>query len=253
MMKAIIDELEADPHGVRRRAPHADRRRRGRDPHRGADRRRGHGRHAHAPRLHQADADTRVRGAGSRRPRHHRRHARPTATSSPTCSPRRRTTTCSCSPTRAASTTRRCSSCREGARTAKGRAVVNVLELQDGEQVVAMLPFKRVRRRHVGVLRDAVRHRQEDASFASSRTCARAASRRSRSRTATASSAPRSTTPAHDVLLTQREGLRGALHRGSRAPDGPHRGRRARHLAARRRSPRRHGARSRGDARLRRR
>ena len=33
----------------------------------------------------------------------------------------------------------------EGARTAKGRAVVNVLELQDGEQVVAMLPFKEFR------------------------------------------------------------------------------------------------------------
>ena len=30
----------------------------------------------------------------------------------------------------------------EGARTAKGRAIVNVIELQDGEQVVAMLPFK---------------------------------------------------------------------------------------------------------------
>ncbi len=33
----------------------------------------------------------------------------------------------------------------EGARTAKGRAIVNVLELQDGEQVVAMLPFKEFR------------------------------------------------------------------------------------------------------------
>ena len=30
----------------------------------------------------------------------------------------------------------------EGARTAKGRPVVNVLDLQEGEQVVAMLPFK---------------------------------------------------------------------------------------------------------------
>ncbi len=30
----------------------------------------------------------------------------------------------------------------EGARNAKGRAIVNVLDLQDGEQVVAMLPFK---------------------------------------------------------------------------------------------------------------
>ena len=33
----------------------------------------------------------------------------------------------------------------EGARTAKGRPIVNVLELQDGEQVVAMLPFKQFR------------------------------------------------------------------------------------------------------------
>jgi DNA gyrase subunit A len=33
----------------------------------------------------------------------------------------------------------------EGARTAKGRAVVNVLDLQEGEQVVAMLPFKEFR------------------------------------------------------------------------------------------------------------
>jgi DNA gyrase subunit A len=33
----------------------------------------------------------------------------------------------------------------EGARTAKGRAIVNVLELQEGEQVVAMLPFKEFR------------------------------------------------------------------------------------------------------------
>ena len=30
----------------------------------------------------------------------------------------------------------------EGARTAKGRAIVNVLDLQEGERVVAMLPFK---------------------------------------------------------------------------------------------------------------
>ncbi|HSD89232.1 MAG TPA: DNA gyrase subunit A [Kofleriaceae bacterium] len=33
----------------------------------------------------------------------------------------------------------------EGARTAKGRAIVNVLDLQEGEQVVAMLPFKEFR------------------------------------------------------------------------------------------------------------
>ncbi len=33
----------------------------------------------------------------------------------------------------------------EGARTAKGRAIVNILDLQDGEQVVAMLPFSEFR------------------------------------------------------------------------------------------------------------
>jgi DNA gyrase subunit A len=33
----------------------------------------------------------------------------------------------------------------EGARTAKGRAIVNVVELQEGEQVVAMLPFNEFR------------------------------------------------------------------------------------------------------------
>jgi DNA gyrase subunit A len=33
----------------------------------------------------------------------------------------------------------------EGARTAKGRPIVNVIDLQDGEQVVAMLPFKEFR------------------------------------------------------------------------------------------------------------
>ncbi len=33
----------------------------------------------------------------------------------------------------------------EGARTAKGRAIVNVLDLQEGEQVVAMLPFSEFR------------------------------------------------------------------------------------------------------------
>jgi DNA gyrase subunit A len=33
----------------------------------------------------------------------------------------------------------------EGSRTSKGRAIVNVLDLQEGEQVVAMLPFKEFR------------------------------------------------------------------------------------------------------------
>ncbi len=33
----------------------------------------------------------------------------------------------------------------EGARTAKGRPIINILPLQDGEQVVAMLPFKEFR------------------------------------------------------------------------------------------------------------
>ena len=54
----------------------------------------------------------------------------------------------------------------EGARTAKGRAVVNVLELQEGEQVVAMLPFKEFRDGHERVLRDAVAARSRRPSCA---------------------------------------------------------------------------------------
>ena len=86
----------------------------------------------------------------------------------------------------------------EGARTAKGRAIVNVLALQDGEQVVAMLPFAESapRWRHPDLRRASRpprscssrrnRARSRRPSCRRSRTCASRAFARSRSKTATA-------------------------------------------------------------------
>ena len=54
-MGIIKDELAGAQGGVRRRAPHRDPRRDHRPHHRGPARRRGHGGHHHARRLHQAD------------------------------------------------------------------------------------------------------------------------------------------------------------------------------------------------------
>ena len=62
-----------DQGGVRRRAPHRDRRRRGRDPVRVAHHRRGHGGDPDPARLRQAHAAQGVPGPGPRWPRHHRR------------------------------------------------------------------------------------------------------------------------------------------------------------------------------------
>ena len=186
LMAAIIDELRqiktefADPRRTR------DRRRRGRDPHRGADRPGGHGRHPHPPRLHQAHAGRRVRGPGPRRPRHHRRDARPRATSSSTCSRRRPTTTCCCSPTRAAPTTRRCSSCPRARGTVQGPRDRQRARPPGGRAGGRDAAVQRVPRRHLRVLRDPVRHGQEDRAVAVRERPRRAGSRRSRSRTATA-------------------------------------------------------------------
>ena len=75
-----------DPREVRRRAPHADRRRGRRDLDRGPDRRRGHGRH-HLPRgLHQAEPGEPLPRPAARRPGQDRRRRRATRTSSSICS-----------------------------------------------------------------------------------------------------------------------------------------------------------------------
>ena len=50
----------------------------------------------------------------------------------------------------------------EGSRTAKGRPIVNVLDLQEGEQVVAMLPFKEFRADTSVFFATQGRHGQED-------------------------------------------------------------------------------------------
>ena len=195
----------SDQRRVRRRAPHQDRRRRGRDPHRGADRRGGHGRHAHAPRLHQAHAASReyqAQGRGGRgitgrdvgRRRLRRRHVRGVDPRPPAAVHRQGPRLL-----------------QEGVRAARGRAH------REGPRARqrARPAGRRAGRRDAAVQgvrartracssRPQSRHGQEDRARRSSRTCARAASRRSRSTTATASSAPRSITKADDVLLTSR-------------------------------------------------
>ena len=133
----------------------------------------------------------RVPGAGARRPRHHRRGERPTGTSSPTCSSRRRTTTCCCSPTRAASTTRRCSSCpraRAPRRAARSSTCSSCRTASRSSRCCRSRSSARTRACSSRRRRGTVKKTELDAVREHPR---RAASRRSRSTTATASSAPR--------------------------------------------------------------
>ncbi len=120
----------------------------------------------------------------------------------------------------------------EGARTAKGRPIVNVLDLQDGEQVVAMLPFAEFSDDDERVLRDPGRHRQEDRAVGvRERPPERHQGDHDRRRRP----------PGRRVADHQgrrraadlREGVRGPLHRGARTCHGPHRRRRPRHHPAR--------------------
>ena len=55
--RIVIERAQEDPRGARRRAPHRDPGRRGRDHDRGHDRRRGRGHLHHPHRLHQAHVD----------------------------------------------------------------------------------------------------------------------------------------------------------------------------------------------------
>ena len=172
----------------------------------------------------------------------------PRATSSPTCSPRRRTTTCCCSPTRAASTTRRCSSCPR-ARAPQGPGVRQRARSPGRRAGRRDAAVQGVRRGHVRVLRDPVGHGQEDRAGRVRERPRRAASRRSRSTTATAWSACASPR-ADDVLLPRARATRSGSPRTTcaRWAATP---RRPRHHAARGRSRRRHGrhsARRAGDA-----
>ena len=110
-----------DRRAVRRRAAHAHHRLRGRDRHRGPDRRPADGHHDHEVRLHQVAAAGHVPPAAPRRPGRdrdghegRRLHRAPLRVA-------RRTTTCSSSPTAARSTARRSTSCRR--RRGRRRAV----------------------------------------------------------------------------------------------------------------------------------
>ena len=200
-MTVIVDELRRDPRAqYGDDAPHRDRRRRGRDPARGAHRRRGHGRHPHPPGLRQAHAGDRVPGAeprrraaskGARRDGRRLRDRpvrgldpRPPAASSPSAG---------------GCYQKRVFELPLGSRTAKGKALVNLLELQG--------------RRAGG--RRCCRSRSSTTAASSFSPPARARSRRPRSR---------------QFANIRSTGLTRHQHRGGRPPGRrpPHR-RRLRH------------------------
>ena len=72
VLSIIKEELDGDPRALRRRAPHGDHGQRGRDRHRGPDRRPADGHHDHADRLHQVAAARDLPPAAARRRRRDR-------------------------------------------------------------------------------------------------------------------------------------------------------------------------------------
>ena len=177
---------------------------------------------------------SRVRGAGPRRPRHHRRrvgrrrrlrrrHVRRVDARPPAAVHRQGPRLLQEGAT----------SCPRARAPRRASPFVNVLELQDGEQVVAMLPLTGVPRRTRYVFfatqSGTVKKTELDAVRRTIRPDRHQRDHDRRRR-------PPGRRRAHhdgrdDVLLTIRERLRGPLPRGPGPPDGPHRRRRARHHA----------------------
>ena len=132
----IREDLRDAEQEARRRPPHRDQRRGGRRRRpRGPDRQK---------RRWSSRSATRATSSGRRRAptapsaaaARASRAPRPTRTiRSSTCSSPARTTTCCSSRTRARSTGRRCTTCRQLSRESKGRAVVNLLNLAEGEKI----------------------------------------------------------------------------------------------------------------------
>ena len=126
---------------IRHAAPHRDRRRRRRHGRRGPDPARGHGRHRHAmpatssacrcrPTARSAAA---ARAAPACRPR--------TRISSPGCSSPTPTRRCCSSPRAASSTRRRSGACRSATPQSRGKALINMLPLEQGERITTIMPL----------------------------------------------------------------------------------------------------------------
>ena len=244
---------------LRRRAPHRDHRRRGRDRHRGPDRRRADGHRDHQVRLHQALPLATYRqqkrggigvtghgpeGRGLRRAPV--RHAR-------------RTTSCCSSRTAARSTARRSTSCPRRRARRKGRALVNVLPLREGEKVRAVIATRDFTEGKYLVFATRRAWSRRPSSSPTTRRSRPTASSRSRSARTTNWSPCAGSTAATTIIMVSRSGQAVALQREQARADGPrHRGVRGMNVSQEGRRghrdghrPRRHRAARRDRERLR--
>ena len=128
--------------GVRRRATHRDPRRDDRSHHRGPARRRGDGGHDHALRLHQADARRGVPEPEARAARASRAWRPRKRTSSRTSSSPRPTPILLFFTNKGKVHWLKVHEIPEGGRQAKGKAIVNVLSLAEGEAVATCVPVR---------------------------------------------------------------------------------------------------------------
>ena len=119
----------------------------------------------------------------------------------------------------------------ERERTAKGMPIVNLLPLQAGRDDPGDHRHPRLRRRALPVLRHPQGHGQEDVVRRVRLEPSRRAHRHQPARRRRAGAGHRDQRQRRH-LHGQPQGHDDPLQRGRRAPDGPHRGRRARHEAA---------------------
>ena len=130
----------------------------------------------------------------------------------------------------------------QAGRGSRGKPIVNLLPLEEGERINAMLPIKEFDEQHFVFMATSARHRQEDAAVGVLAPARERHHRRRPAPTTTAWSAWRSPTAARDPAVhDRRQG--DPLPRGGSAADGARSRRRAR------RAPRRRPARDRADRR----
>ncbi len=149
---------------LRRRAPHRDQPRSSRPHHRGPDRAAGRGGDAVARRLCQVRSrspSTRpsAAAAAARRPPRSR-----TRTSSRSCSSPTRTTRVLCFSNRGKVYWLKVYELPQAGRGARGKPMVNLLPLEEGEKINAVLPVKQYDEQHFVFMATSARHGQEDAA-----------------------------------------------------------------------------------------
>ena len=205
LMAVIVDELEEikSEFGDERRTEIVDDERR--DRHRGPDRARGDGRHRHPRRLRQAQPHDAVpaQGRGGRGITGAATHEEDFVAQLFVASTH---DTLLLFTNKGRAYSKKVYELPQAGRTAKGKAIVNVLELQEGERVVALLPVREFSEGRVRGHGDAPRARSRRPRSTRSPTSASRASTRSPSTTATTWSAVRITEGASDVLLGTRNG-----------------------------------------------